>query len=63
MALPRKLLVCVRRLLRQEDGPTATEYAILLCLIVVALIGSIMGLSQSIRQVFVAASQTLTLPA
>ncbi len=63
MALSRKLLICVRRLWRQEDGPTAAEYAVLLCLIVVALIGSIMGLSQSIRQVFATASQALTLPA
>jgi pilus assembly protein Flp/PilA len=63
MALSRKLLICVRRLWRQEDGPTAAEYAVLLCLIVVALIGSIMGLSQSIRQVFAAASQAFTLPA
>ncbi len=60
MAPLAKFSNCVWRLVRQEDGPTAAEYAILLCLIVVALIGSIVGVAQAMQQVFAAAASAVT---
>ena len=32
---------CIRKLLADDDGPTAVEYAVLLALILVAVIGAI----------------------
>jgi Flp pilus assembly pilin Flp len=61
MVLSGKLLTCVRQLVRQEEGPTAAEYAILLCLVVVALIGAITGVSQAMQRVMSAAGDALTL--
>ncbi|QDS98984.1 Flp family type IVb pilin [Adhaeretor mobilis] len=37
----------IRRLLLDEDGPTAVEYAVLLALIVIACIGAVKTLAQS----------------
>jgi Flp pilus assembly pilin Flp len=53
---------CVRRLWRQEDGPTATEYAVLLALIVVAIIGSVVGVAQAMQRAFAAVTAAATLP-
>ncbi len=38
--------------LRSEDGPTATEYAVMLALIIVAAIGIITTLGQTVTTVF-----------
>ena len=62
MATPAKFLTRVRHLLWQEDGPTAAEYAVLLALIVVALIGSIVGVAQAMQHAFAAARNALPLP-
>jgi pilus assembly protein Flp/PilA len=59
MATLAKFRTCVWRWLRQEDGPTAAEYAVLLCLIVVALIGSIVGMAHAMQQIFAAATDAL----
>ncbi len=42
----------VSRFLRDEDGPTAVEYAVMLALIVVACIGSAMLLAQKTDESF-----------
>jgi Flp pilus assembly pilin Flp len=52
MAQRAKIQTYVRRWLREETGATAAEYAVLLCLIVVALIGSIVGVAQAMQQAF-----------
>ncbi len=51
-----------REFLQGDSGPTATEYAILLALIVFAIAGSIMGVAQAMQRAFSAASEALTLP-
>jgi len=39
-------------LLRSEDGPTATEYAVMLALIIVVAIGIITTLGQTVTGIF-----------
>jgi pilus assembly protein Flp/PilA len=41
-----------KRFLKSEDGPTATEYAVMLALIIIVAIGTITGLGQSVDAVF-----------
>ena len=62
MATPAKFQNRVRRLWREEDGPTAAEYAVLLALIVMALVASIVGVAQAMHGAFAAARDALTLP-
>jgi pilus assembly protein Flp/PilA len=45
--------------LEAEDGPTAVEYAVMLCLIVVVCLASIMALGQNANQTFGAVSDSL----
>jgi pilus assembly protein Flp/PilA len=49
----------VRRFLTSEDGPTAVEYAVMLALIVVAIIGIVTSLGKSISGTFNTVSSTL----
>jgi pilus assembly protein Flp/PilA len=49
----------VRRFLTSEDGPTAVEYAVMLGLIVVAIIGVVTNLAQSVSGTFSTVSSTL----
>ena len=51
-----------RQFMQGDSGPTATEYAILLALVVFAVAGSVMGLAQAMQSAFTAASDALTLP-
>jgi pilus assembly protein Flp/PilA len=41
-----------KRFLLAEDGPTATEYAVMLALIVIVCIGAITGIGQKVDSVF-----------
>lgn len=50
----------VRRFLVSEDGPTAVEYAVMLALIVVACVGLIRTLGQSMNTKFDAVNAALT---
>jgi pilus assembly protein Flp/PilA len=50
----------VRTFLASDDGPTAVEYAVLMGLIVVALVGVVKGLATSISGTFNSVSATLT---
>jgi pilus assembly protein Flp/PilA len=43
---------CIRRLLRNEDGPTAVEYAVLLALIVVVCIASIYTIGNNLDETY-----------
>ncbi len=47
MAL-RGILDGVRRFVREQDGPTATEYAVILALILVVIIASVTVFGQSL---------------
>lgn len=38
--------------LRSEDGPTATEYAVMLALIIIVAIGTITSLGNTVKGVF-----------
>ncbi len=42
----------VKRFLRSEDGPTATEYAVMLALIIVVALGAITGIGQKVDTIF-----------
>lgn len=47
-----RLSLHVRRFLRNEDGPTAVEYAVMLALIVVVCIGAITTLGNNAQATF-----------
>ena len=42
----------VQRFLKSEDGPTATEYAVMLALIIVACIATVQTLGTSVEGIF-----------
>jgi pilus assembly protein Flp/PilA len=48
----RSLVKICARFLKQEDGPTAVEYAVMLALIIVVCIASITMLGTNARAVF-----------
>ena len=50
----------VKNFLVSEDGPTAVEYAVMLALIVVALIGTIKALTGSVSGTFSSVSSSLS---
>jgi Flp pilus assembly pilin Flp len=58
----QKIASRAQQLFRGDSGPTATEYAILLALIVFAIAGSVVGLAQAMQRVFAAASDVFSLP-
>ncbi len=49
----------IRRFLTSEDGPTAVEYAVMLGLIVVAIIGVVTSLASSMSGTFSTVSSTI----
>ena len=48
----RKRLSAARRFAREEDGPSSTEYAILLTLLVLVAVASIRGIGQRIYNIY-----------
>jgi pilus assembly protein Flp/PilA len=42
----------IKRFLRQEDGPTAVEYAVMLALIVIVCIGAIKSVGTNAKATF-----------
>ena len=46
------MLNCVRRFLVNEDGPTATEYAVMLALIVIVCLAAITLLGNKVSAIF-----------
>ncbi len=48
----KSLLYRAKDFLKSEDGPTATEYAVMLALIIIVCIGTITTLGQSVKTVF-----------
>ncbi|MDO8630442.1 MAG: Flp family type IVb pilin [Phycisphaerales bacterium] len=43
---------CVKCFLKSEDGPTATEYAVMLALIIIVALGAITGLGTTVDTIF-----------
>lgn len=41
-----------KQFLKSEDGPTATEYAVMLALIIVVCLAAITGIGQTVSNVF-----------
>ena len=41
-----------KQFLRSEDGPTATEYAVMLALIIIVALGAITGLGGTVNGIF-----------
>jgi pilus assembly protein Flp/PilA len=50
----------IYRFLVNDDGPTAAEYAVMLCLITVGLIASIAGMASIMSGTFSTVSSTLS---
>ena len=50
----------IKRLLVEESGPTAVEYAVLLALIVVVCLGSIQSLAMSTQASFDSSANAIT---
>jgi pilus assembly protein Flp/PilA len=49
----------VRRFIQSEDGPTATEYAVMLALIIIVALTAITTLGQKVTSVFTSTSSKL----
>lgn len=47
-----KFLTRVKQFLPSEEGPTATEYAVMLALIIVVALAAITGLGQTVSTIF-----------
>jgi len=45
-------LTRAKSFLRSEDGPTATEYAVMLALIIIVALGAITGLGGTVNTIF-----------
>jgi pilus assembly protein Flp/PilA len=45
-------LVRAKNFLKSEDGPTATEYAVMLALIIIVALGAITGLGTTVDTIF-----------
>lgn len=43
---------CAKTFLKSEDGPTATEYAVMLALIIIVALGAITGLGTTVDSIF-----------
>jgi pilus assembly protein Flp/PilA len=48
----KHLLCCVKSFIVSEEGPTATEYAVMLALIIMVCLGAITGIGQTVSTVF-----------
>jgi len=48
----KALVKRVREFARSEDGPTATEYAVMLALIIIVAIGAITALGGKVQSIF-----------
>jgi pilus assembly protein Flp/PilA len=56
----KNLVVCTRRFLKSEDGPTAVEYAVMLALIVVVCLTAIQAIGTNANTTFNSVAEKLT---
>ena len=54
------MLTLLKKLLRDESGPTAVEYAVMLALIVAACIGAVNQMSQATADSFDNSAEAIT---
>ena len=47
-----RVAVALSRLLHEEDGPTATEYAVLLALIILVAAAAIQGIGERMQAIY-----------
>lgn len=47
-----RLMQTMKRFLKSEDGPTATEYAVMLALIIIVALGAITLLGSKVNTIF-----------
>jgi pilus assembly protein Flp/PilA len=52
-------LTRAKSFLRSEDGPTATEYAVMLALIIIVALGAITGLGTTVEGIFTSVDSQL----
>jgi len=52
----------IRELLRSEDGPTATEYAVLIAVICVAVIGAMSSFGAHMDNLYLSIAGTMPAP-
>ena len=57
-----KVVSLAKRFVVETDGPTATEYAVMLALIIVVSIAAISALGTKVSQMFSAIDGTLVVP-
>ena len=48
----KSFLNVAKSFLKSEDGPTATEYAVMLALIIIVALGAITGLGTTVQGIF-----------
>ena len=48
-----------KNFLKSEDGPTATEYAVMLALIIIVALGAITGLGSTVTGIFTSVDTAL----
>lgn len=53
------MLNTIKRFLREEDGPTATEYAVMLALVIVVVIASVAALGSKVDAIFTNLNESL----
>lgn len=53
------ILIRAKSFLRSEDGPTATEYAVMLALIIIVALGAITGLGTTVEGIFTSVDSQL----
>lgn len=56
----KSFLNVAKSFLKSEDGPTATEYAVMLALIIIVALGAITGLGTTVDGIFTSVDGTLT---
>jgi len=55
----KSFLNVAKNFLRSEDGPTATEYAVMLALIIIVALGAITGLGNTVSGIFTSVDTAL----
>ncbi len=56
----RKLKLAILRFLKDEDGPTSIEYAVMLALIAVVCIGAVGALTTAVDDSFTTSADTIS---
>ncbi len=59
MVRPGQIAATVRRLLREEDGPSATEYAVMLALIVLVAAAAIRSIGSRMQGIYESIDATI----